>query len=316
MDNLSQRIQGERFKRTLPQLYQCRCDISKRYLKPVGQQLSFLSGSSVTGKAHGSVSRYIMIPLDLLDERQKHLYSRNPGTKCMWDGESFEGMPVGCPINHKKLRTKLVDEKTGLPKPFQHPKHTIAKITKDGVVRVPRIQTHRIDDGYQLFGYFCSWNCARAYGNCHFPQQAWRIGSFIYSILLKMTNKLKDEGKLPKKYHVRAPKAAPHFATLKSYGGIYTIEEFRAINELDNGNELTCVPSWLSVVPAGIRVTEAPKVPPTFSSRHNLAEADKTKKQYYPAPQKKYLRPPIVAQPTRAAEVPNSILFCLNQAKN
>lgn len=301
--SLTQKIEEERFKRGMKQLRQCHCELSKSLLKPVGQQLTFLSGKSLTGKMRGEEARHIMVPTTLLDEKQQGLYTCNPGTKCMWDGELFAGMPVGCPIQQRKIRRTLAN-------PFRHPKKTIVKFTKDGIVREPYVQTHRIDDGYRLFGYFCSWNCARAYGNIHFPREAWRIGSYIYSILLKMTNQLKEEGKLPTNYRVRAPRAAPHFTTLKSYGGIFSIEEFRKMNELDNGKELTCIPSWLAVVPAGMRVTEAPMVSASFVAQHNSDEARKLLKRKY----LKTKHPPIVDAP-RVAEVPNSILFCLKQAR-
>lgn len=240
-----------------------------------------------------------------------------------WDGESFDGMPVGCPIATKKIR-KL------LPRPFKHPTDTVlrrvgnVKNTPHDIrcnramknwIRIPRVQTHQIVRGYQLFGYFCSWNCARAYGMQNFPMVADKIGSHIYSILLLMTDRMKADGELDEGYHVKPPKSAPHFSMLKSYNGILTIEEFRTINERDNNSDLTCIPSWIPIIPAGMRVSESPLIQDTFSRRYNTDQANKMLNRRLYRPQAKRQRIPIVAQANKMADVPNSILFCLNSGK-
>lgn len=122
--HLSIQIEKERNKRTISQLRQCKCDLSKSFLPPVGQQLTFLTGKSTTGRRKGgSHSKHIMVPLDLLDERQQRQYSRNPGVKCFWDGEPFAGLPVGLPISQKNIRQKLAQ-------PRKHKSKMVSRISK------------------------------------------------------------------------------------------------------------------------------------------------------------------------------------------
>lgn len=81
VDPLTRKIEQERYARKVKQLQQCKCSISKPFLRPVGQQLMFLSGKSRNGRGKRSKSMHIMVPLELLDPEQRQLYSKNTGVK-------------------------------------------------------------------------------------------------------------------------------------------------------------------------------------------------------------------------------------------
>ena len=81
--------------------------------------------------------------------------------------------------------------------------------------RKTHIQRRERCIGYTLHGLFCSWSCARAYGNVHHPSLRNFIGSWIYRILIAIANVAKADGLLPKNYHVRNVATAPHFSALR-----------------------------------------------------------------------------------------------------
>ena len=75
-------------------------------------------------------------------------------------------------------------------------------------------------------GVFCSWNCALAYGQVFLPPtQRLLVGSYIHQLVMHLNRGLPTEKKVP-----LPVAAAPHYAVLEKYGGVVTIERFRARN--------------------------------------------------------------------------------------
>jgi len=291
-DPLSETLKRERNLRKTDALWQCKCDIGMPFMPPVGQQLRYLNG-------HKRVPGIQLLPLKLMNTEQIEHYSTIAGVRCWWDGNLFDGHPVGCPIKICKVREKLdkpivhkryawhwKDDKNSKPKKFRGLKYPGTKLnamvpihlrndyTKPTDMKFMKTeyfhtQTHKRVDGYLLHGYFCSWACARAYGQQFIPRLRFNIGSWIYKIIIEITNSWKEEGLVPKDYHVRPIAAAPHFSVLKDYGGFMSIEQFRRINEQDNLKKLTIIPSWSHIIPTGMLATEMPVQNMKFSTRYN-----------------------------------------------
>ena len=226
-------------------LWQCRCGISEPFLSPVGRHIM------------GPIIQ--VIPRSLVSDEAYTKYTRLEGVSCWWCAHPFDGMPVGCPIQYHKVRQRLAE-------PVVH-RNTRKR---DGVKVVHR-QTHRSVNGYMLHGYFCSWNCARAYGERQFPSKRHFIGAWIYSIVIAICRKLKANGVLDPDYIVPQIQSAPHFCILKKFGGTQTIDKYRRFGELDNGRLLTVVPQWLNIIPAGMTAADIPTAQSDFRRRYNTA---------------------------------------------
>ena len=166
---------------------------------------------------------------------------------------------------------------------LHHNLHTPKEIVTQSLDRFGKLQTNKHIQrterriGYTLHGIFCSWSCARAYGNVHHPSLRAFIGSWIYRILIALANVAKASGLLPKNYHVRNALTAPHFSVLRKFGGSMSIEKFRRIGELDNNNIFSLLPSWLNIVPAGMLASEIPNDVVLFRENYNERQLNKTK---------------------------------------
>lgn len=239
--HLSRRISNERYTRTLNDAFnQCHCPLRNDFLKPIGQALKFTTGLTDSGQATAqSDCRTQYIPTQLMDATQRTDYSSlTTGMVCWWCSYEILGPVVGCPTGFRRF----VD---------------------------PHTQKKR--DGYRFLGYFCSWPCARAYGNTHLsPNLRDNLGMWMTSVLLCIITKLREIGKIEVGFHPPHVRPAPHFSLLRKFGGSLNIEEFRKVTELDNGKELTVVPDWVTIVPSGMRITETPLSPRSFSEEFNV----------------------------------------------
>lgn len=242
---ISGQLNYEKYIRTLDDDFaQCHCGLRKGYLAPVGQQLQFITGFSMTGKAPNTTSQRHTttqhLPLELLDRRQVEKYQKIEGVCCWWCRHPFEGNPVGCPISHCK---------------------------------VWNVATQKKRDEYKLHGYFCSYPCAKAYGlgmELHNPRLKLELGSYFQGLLLVIVKKMRERGELAADYRVPILRAAPHFSVLKTFGGSMSIEDFRKSTELDNGHQLTIVPDWVQIIPSGMLAFDHPKLEKGFDLVYNI----------------------------------------------
>lgn len=135
--------------------------------------------------------------LSLLHEEQATAYQQygaSGANCCWWDHHPFSGEAVGCPI---KFDDRL--------------------------------------DRYWLEGFFCSWGCAIAYTRT-MPAHRGVLSRHFTHRLLKDLLKHADASTLTPTNTRQSPESlydrveireAMHWCTLKSHGGVYTIEEFR-----------------------------------------------------------------------------------------
>lgn len=246
-DPIGDRLRRERAIRELhDEFAQCTCDIRADLLKPVGQTLRFTTGLSQDGRLPNCAdanSMTMFVPVELMDAEQRRSYGSIRGVNCWWCSYSIKGPVVGCPISHKRTRNPI-----------------------------PCTGDHRdIIPAFRFIGYFCSWPCARAYGNTFLdgPQRE-QLGYHLHGVLLHIVRKLRKEKILAQNFVVPHIRAAPHFSVLEKFGGCLTIDDFRRCTEVDNGKELTVLPDWIPAVPAGMRVTEAPTNPRGWAREYNI----------------------------------------------
>lgn len=237
---ITRRVNDERRLRALESEYtKCTCGLRDELLQPVGQVLKFTTGTTFTGRAPGnsSESRTVFMPLQLMDSSQHIKYSAVKNVICWWCTYKVKGPVVGCPISHRRVVSKVKNEKI---------------------------------DGYLFVGYFCSWPCARAYGNVFHPEIRDTLGKLFYAVLLFIVRNLRRNGFLAPSCRVPHVKPALHFSVLQKFDGPMTIINFRRTTDIDNSKELTVIPSWFPSFPAGMRVTEAPCMPRRFADEFNL----------------------------------------------
>lgn len=266
------RINDERRLRTLKQEYkQCTCGLRDELLRPMGQVLKFTTGLTDTGRMPESdgESRTVFMPLQLMSATQKKKYSSIKNAVCWWCSYPVIGSVVGCPISHRRI---------------EHP------------------TTRKKVDGFYFIGYFCSWPCARAYGNL-FHHDIDELGQYFYAVLLFVVRNLRKEGRLDQTFRVPHVRPALHFSVLEKFDGPMTIEEFRRSTEIDNSLELTVVPNWMPIVPAGMRATETPCVPRRFADEFNLSVVFDEPVRPEPPPERRTVRARRGSLATNAATI-------------
>jgi hypothetical protein len=110
-------------------------------------------------------------------------------------------------------------------------------------------------DIYFVDGFFCSWNCARAWGS-HFAPQP--VLPFLGAWILKLVRaEARAEGVQFEACKYKC-QAAPHYSLLDKFtpGGL-TIEQFRAIH--CTNTRVVTLPAHLHLVPYGVNVFTVPK---------------------------------------------------------
>ena len=248
---LTQRLRREEFMRTLDEDFaQCTCKLRLNYLRPIGQQLQYLTGYALSNLRSSStssparVARTVLFPIHLFHKDTIQKYQKKTNVLCWWCRHKFPGMPVGCPI---KLR-EVWNSQNG----------------KGG--------KHR---EFTLHGYFCSYPCALAYGQ-HMPHKSPRLQlelrSYFRILIQEIHAGLKKNGDIDddKTYPIPELRPAPHFCVLKIFGGDKTIEEFRSMPEWDNGHQLDIVPDWVNVIPSGMAAHEYPIPHQQFATEYNI----------------------------------------------
>lgn len=135
-----------------------------------------------------------------------------PASKCWWDSHEIEKhiVPKQCPVGRETTF------------PFR----------------------------FKMEGFFCSWNCAFAYG-LTLPRIHDVVGALIYRM---RSIELKEQGKSVTCLRPVAP--APHWAVLESFGGNVSIRAYRenfALDERTNPAMLV-IPDRLKLIPQGAQV--------------------------------------------------------------
>jgi len=130
---------------------------------------------------------------------------------CFWCRYSFEGEPIGCPIEYVP--------NTAIKKYF-------SEISRDNYVIKEHITSNKnILDSlvlkkknyYISDGVFCSFNCALAFAKDNKHKKMYDNSIILLNkIMKKITDNLKFE-----------IDPAPHWRLLKDYGGYMSIDEFR-----------------------------------------------------------------------------------------
>lgn len=343
--SISNRLDLERIKRNSDAFWQCKCEIGLPFLKPVGQQLRWISGREQT--------RIQMLPVDLMEERSVKSYETYNGD-CWWCCHSFSWNAVGCPSAMKNLK-KFLDppivhkrrkictkENLGVGAnctnckkkhnhrhvkknvqrlkgdPSKEPIEYIEKIARPSVFYEETFQRTETVAGYVFVGYFCGWSCARAYGELHFPGLRSKIGSWILRFLIETVKILKKQDQsdreqnipprndVPLQYKPVCVHAAPHFALLKKFGGSMSIQEFREIEQKDNDHFLRILDPIRRIVPSEMLAVEIPERS-SFRRRYNDQMALK-------AMNKKKRSQKRIVKKKRART--NAILSCIKKKKH
>ena len=141
---------------------------------------------------------------------------------CFWCKNKFSTIPIGCPINYvsnkatKKYYSNISKEQ-----------YTIKEnITNNRTKQIENNEkiTVKEEDYYQTDGIFCSFNCCKAFIN---DNKHKRLYDYSNNLLTKMYNDL-----MKTKSVIISP--APHWRTLKEYGGNLDINSFRnTFNKMD-----------------------------------------------------------------------------------
>lgn len=107
---------------------------------------------------------------------------------------------------------------------------------------------------YYVSGFFCSYNCARAWGSVH---QAFTSRDFLGMWIMQLVRaQLRAAGeKLVGASYMC--EAAPSPMVLKRFGGHMDIDEFRRVH--CRQTRLQCVPQSVNLVPLGINIFELPR---------------------------------------------------------
>jgi len=290
--SLHKQIATEQMEKRLQDLHEkCTCGISAPYLPPVGQMLTILRENHISSSSclkptedistesnnYGS-TRTCILPLDFMNKSDKAKYMNvRKGILCWWCKHDFDWDPVGCPVRCQTYRDTI--QKNERIVSYENGKRVLEYI--------PRARPYGRIRYFHLFGYFCTYSCARAYANAMLPNSIKKDVPINLHLLLKEVVKhLIESGKIRKDTIVKIPKAAPNFTFLQAFGGPYTITQFRFAPELDNQRELNITPEWMPYTVWGLRAVDSVtdnKTPNFYHNRncaHQEAEQGKMRSFY------------------------------------
>lgn len=157
----------------------------------------------------------------MLEWINKETYPVKTDKLCFWCKHTFTNRPLGCPIKYindrveKSYISHITKDKYFMKENITKNKLDQILALKKDIIDIKQIETEH----YLTDGIFCSFNCIIAFicENAHDP---------FYSESKMLTYSMYKE--LIGKNAIKI-KAAPHWRLLKSFGGPYTIEEFRKV---------------------------------------------------------------------------------------
>lgn len=152
--------------------------------------------------------------ISMIDFKTRKIVTNN-NYKCFWCREFIETtiIPIGCPIKYvpnKLVKTYYSD--------ITKDKYIITKnITKNTTIDIDDNTLDIINKNYYITdGIFCSFNCCGAYINSNKHNSLYNMS---YTLLLNMYNTMYSNNSVFKN--------APHWRTLKEYGGNLTYTQFK-----------------------------------------------------------------------------------------
>ena len=138
---------------------------------------------------------------------------------CFWcrHGIPEDATPLGCPLKYRSARA-VKTYYSEISKDTYTIQENITRLRKEQLREDPdkRIAVI-IDTYYDTDGVFCSFNCAKAFIDDNKSNPIYNLSA---NLLIKIYNDLFETG-------ITTILSAPHWRTLKEYGGKNTIDEFR-----------------------------------------------------------------------------------------
>ena len=141
---------------------------------------------------------------------------------CYWCRHPFNTRPIGCPI--KYIASQAVKTyHSHISKDWYTIKQDVTKKSRQNL-NDKHIQV-KVGEYYETDGVFCSFNCCQSYINANTHDRLYDHSSLL---LMKMYNSMMGNTKIVK------ISPAPHWRTLKPYGGHMNIVKFRdGFNKVD-----------------------------------------------------------------------------------
>lgn len=196
-------------------------------------KISDLSNDNISflDESKRSISCYVTM-IDLSTE----LKVNDIKYKCFWCRENIGNVvPIGCPIKYvpKQVIKRYMSN-------ISRDVYTIKEnITSDDMIRkLENFENIKIIDldYYVTDGIFCSPNCCQSYINDNKHNKLYDLSSFLLKNIYK------------KIFNIPKPNInpAPHWRTLKCYGGMLDIEKFREnFDKIDYKEHGNVIPKFI-----------------------------------------------------------------------
>jgi hypothetical protein len=169
--------------------------------------IKFVSFLDETKNSHNcSIS---LINIDKID-----IDDPNKNYNCYWCRNAFDSYAVGCPIRYvpkqciKNYYSNISKDFYKIKEDISDHKFDMLKDDKDYTLK---------DSYYETDGIFCSFNCCKAFINENKHKKIYNMSLYL---LNKMYRDITGE-------YCKNIITAPHWRTLKEYGGHLDIDDFR-----------------------------------------------------------------------------------------
>lgn len=145
---------------------------------------------------------------------------------CYWDRNPFSNIPIGCPIRYvssKAIKTyhSEVSKDNYSIKEYITDSRCQLLMNKDKFISKDKAEINTTQQSHFITdGIFCSFNCVKAFIN---DNKHNSIYNHSETLLLKMYLQINNQDQC----NTVVINEAPHWRMLKSYGGPYSIDEFR-----------------------------------------------------------------------------------------
>jgi len=170
------------------------------------------------------------IPVSFVDEKNDkcmitmldYIHKDFPTTtnmSCFWCKHSFPYKPLGCPIKYVNNRIEK-SYVSNITKDKYFMKENVTKKKLDRIIdeKNETIDVKHIEkEHYMTDGIFCSFNCIIAFVNDNSHNSFYNESKMLtYTMYMDVVGK-----------DVKKIKPSPHWRLLKSFGGPFTIDEYR-----------------------------------------------------------------------------------------
>jgi hypothetical protein len=162
--------------------------------------------------------------ISMIDINNININNANTIYSCYWCKNTFDNYSLGCPIRYVP-RQCVKTYYSNISKDFYKIKEDITESKYNSLKKDCEYSLK--DSYYETDGIFCSFNCCKSYINDNKHQKIYNLSSCL---LNKMYKDITGE-------YCKNIVEAPHWRTLKEYGGHLDIDDFR------NGfNKITYTP--------------------------------------------------------------------------